>query len=85
MATTKGTSGKRAASTSVYVATRSFNEFDEGQTYEMRASDAQPFVDLDYLRPADDEQVARFGGGDAGTVDNEGTASPAGSGQSTGS
>jgi hypothetical protein len=76
---------KKTAATSVYVATRSFNEFEEGQSYELRAADAQKWLDRDYLRPADADQVARFGGSDGVQVDDEGPTGTAGSGSSASS
>lgn len=83
MAETKKTTSSKA--TQVYVATRSFNEFEAGQTYEMRPADAKVWLDRDYMRPASDEQAALFGGGDAGAVHDEGTTSAGGSRPGAGS
>lgn len=76
---------KTRAATKVYVAVTSFNEFEAGHTYEMRESDAKVWLDMGHLKPATDEQVARFGGTNAGAVHDEGEEGSAGPGSGAGS
>lgn len=75
----------RASSTKTYTAVTSFNEFEAGHTYEMRETDAKVWVDMGHLRLASEVEAARFGGGDAGAVHDEGAAGAAGPGPGAGS